>query len=166
MTEIQITANEVISAVCRAIYDTFGDNLSIYKEEQEKPLDLPAVAVYCANYGKKVERFDRYVNNFNIIINYYSKNEDIINNKGRTTMFSEAEKIAECIKYIQLPAYRKENDNLVPFKLPNRRNSCYINEREGFIQIDVRYTVRTKYVDKDNTSKMPEKIITNINGYC
>ena len=100
MQEIQITANEIISGVCRAISDVYGDTLSIYKEEQETQLNLPAVAVYCANYGKTIERSDRFTNNFNIIINYYPKNSDIIENKGRTTMFSEAEKIAECIRYI------------------------------------------------------------------
>lgn len=147
MQEIQITANEIISGVCRAISDVYGDTLSIYKEEQETQLNLPAVAVYCANYGKTIERSDRFTNNFNIIINYYPKNSDIIENKGRTTMFSEAEKIAECIRYIYLPAYRKENDNLVPFKLPTKRKTCYINERDGFMQIDVRYTVRTKEVN-------------------
>lgn len=162
MEELQITANEIISGVCKAINDVYGDDLSIYKEEQEAPLDLPAVAVYCANYGKTIERADRYTNNFNIIINYYPKNSDIIENKGRTTQFAEAEKIAECIKYIYLPAYRRENDSLVPFKLPNRRKTCYINERDGFMQIDVRYTVRTKYINLNNSKMHDIKI--KING--
>jgi len=150
----QITANEILSGICKAIYDVYGSTISIYKEKQEY-IELPGVCVYCINYDKSMGRNDRYTNTFNIIINYFPDNTDIINNK-RPEMFSEAEKLIEAIKYIELPAYRKDtNGQLVQYSLKNRAQDLSVEQQEGFIQISATYIVRTGEC-KDKTIKMEQ----------
>jgi len=142
----QITDNEVISGVCKAIHTVYGNELKIYKEHRSS-LDLPAVTVYCINRSKVMERFDRFTNTFNIIINYYPYDSVKINNK-RMDMNIQAEKIMECVRYIPLPAYKKNSDGQYEeITLPSRASEIQSEEKDGFIQISVTYTVRTKYVE-------------------
>lgn len=139
----QITVNEILSGISRAIFEVYGSTLSIYKEKQEA-LDLPGVCIYCINYEKTMGRSDRYTNTFNVIINYFPDDTGIINNK-RPEMFSEAEKIMDAIKYIKLPAYTRDNEgNLLETTLPNRAQDFNVEEQEGFMQISCTYVVRTK----------------------
>lgn len=150
----QITDNEVISGVCKAIHTVYGDELKIYKEHVSS-LDLPAVTVYCINRSNVMERFDRFTNTFNIIINYYPYDSVKINNK-RMDMNIQAQKIMECVRYIPLPAYKKNPDGQYEeITLPSRASEIQSEEKDGFIQISVTYTVRTKYVDK-NIKKMSD----------
>lgn len=155
MTTFQITTNEIISGVCSAIHAEYSDTLSIYKEEQKLGLDLPAVVIYCSDYIKTTERYDRFTNQFDIIINYFPSESTIMENNQRYNMLQEAERIAHAVNYINLPAYRKQGEQLVEYKLPNKRIKCEINEKDGFIQIVVRYTVRTKEL-KLETPKMKD----------
>lgn len=139
----QITPNEVISGISRAIYEVFGDSLNIYKEK-EQYLDLPAVTLTCINYQKVTERYDRFTNTFNVIINYFPTDNHIINNK-RTEIFSETEKLIDAVRYIKLPAYQKDTDgNFVETTLLNRAYEITSEEQENFMQISLTYTVRTK----------------------
>ena len=154
----QITPNEVISAVCKSIYDVFGNDLAIYKEK-ETHLKLPAVTVYCIDYNKLPERNDRFTNIFNIIINYFPLDSTIIKSK-RTEMFQVTEQIIDAIRYINLPAFNKVNDEYVETTLPNKGQNLSLEEKEGFMQIGVTYTVRTKYVE--NTIKM-QQLTSNVN---
>ena len=148
----QITDNEIISGVCTAISSVYGNELSIYKEKREF-LDLPAVTVYCINRSKVMERFDRFTNTFSIIINYFPQDSVKINNK-RMDMSIQAEKIMEAIKYIPLPAYKKNNSGgYESITLPSRASGVQSEEQDGFIQILATYTVRTKYIP-ENISKM------------
>lgn len=164
MTFFQITPNEVISGICRAINGAFEGNLSIYKEKQDY-LELPAVTVQCIDYDKRMERFDKFVNNFNIIINYFPNDSVIIKNK-RMEMFSVAEKIVNAVTYINLPAYTKTaNNEYTEITLPCRGYNFDIKEKDGFIQIGVMYTVRTKKTSENTQTKMSELQIT-INDNC
>lgn len=141
----QITVNEILSGISRAIYEEYGSTLSIYKEKQEY-LELPGVCIYCVNYEKVMGRNDRFTNTFNIIINYFPEESNIINN-NRPQMFTEVERIMNAIKYITLPAYKRdENGNLVDAKLLSRAENLMVEEQEEFIQISATYTVRTKEV--------------------
>lgn len=159
----QITVNEVLSGISRAIYDVYGSTLSIYKEKQEH-LDLPGVCIYCINYDKVMERNDRFTNTFNIIINYFPQEIDIINN-NRPQMFTEAEKIMDAIKYINLPAYKRdESGNLVETTLLNRANDLTVEEQDGFIQITGTYTVRTKQFKDEHKMIHLETEITHKSG--
>lgn len=140
---LQITLNEILSGISKAIYDVFGEELFIYLEQEEK-LELPAVAVYCMDYKKVMERNDRWNNTFNIIINYFPTDSVIINNK-RTEMFRTAEKIMDAITYINLPAYQKDNEgNFLETTLKSRAQDLGVEEREGFIQITATFVVRTR----------------------
>lgn len=152
MTIFQITGNEVISGVCKAIYDAYDGNITIYKEKEEF-LNLPAVCVYCIDYIKTMERSDRFTNVFHIIINYFPPDSVIIKNK-RELMLAEVEKIMEAVRYIQLPAFVKDLEgNLVESTLPSRAGQISAEEKKGFVQIAVPYTIRTKKIKKD-TIKM------------
>lgn len=144
----QITENEILSGVCKAIYDVFGDELYIYKDEREY-LKLPAVTVYCVDYEKIMERFDRFTNNFSIIINYFQDDNNIINK--RQDINSQTEKILEAVKYIELPAYEIDVDNkYIETKLKTRARGISIKEIDnGVKQIAIQYTVRTKYINPD-----------------
>lgn len=155
----QITANEVLSGISRAIYDVFGDTLSIYKDKQEN-LELPAVTIYCINYEKVMGRNDRYTNTFNIIINYFADDTFIINN--RTEMFVNAEKIMNAIKYINLPAYtRDDQGNFVETALKSRGQDIRVEEQDEFMQISVTYTIRTKeHKDEVKMQTLEENITT------
>lgn len=159
----QITPNEIISAVCKSIYKVFGDDLYIYKEK-ETHLKLPAVTVYCIDYNKINERSDRFTNIFNIIINYFPVDSIIINNK-RTEMFSTTEKIMDAIRYINLPAFQKVGDEYVETTLPSKGQDFSVDEKEGFMQISVTYTVRTKYISAQQVAKM-DKLQVIINDNC
>ncbi len=148
----QITDNEVISGVCKAIHTVYGNDLRIYKEHRSS-LDLPAVTVYCINRNSVMERFDRFTNTFNIIINYYPPDSVKINNK-RMEMATNAQRIMECIRYIPLPASKRISDNeYQDITLPCRASDIQTEEKEDFIQISVTYVVRTKYVP-ENIQKM------------
>lgn len=139
----QITPNEVLSGVSKSIYKVFGDALNIYKNK-EQYLDLPAVTLQCINYEKVTERYDRFTNTFNVIINYFDTDNNIISN-NRTEMFNHVEKIIDAVRYIELPAYQKDQDgNLVETVLLNRGHDISSKEQENFMQIAVTYTVRTK----------------------
>lgn len=149
-----ITDNEVISGVCRAIHTVYGDDLKIYKEHVSS-LNLPAVTVYCINRTSVMERFDRFTNTFNIIINYYPPDSVKINNK-RMEMGINSQRIMECIRYIPLPAYKKISDKQYEdMILPCRASDIQSEEKEDFIQISASYTVRTKLVeDVDKMGKL------------
>ena len=142
----QITDNEVISGVCKAIHTVYGEDLKIYKEHTSS-LGLPAVTVYCINRTNVMERFDRFTNTFNIIINYYPPDSVKINNK-RMEMGTNAQRIMECIRYIPLPASKKISDRQYEdITLLCRATDIQSEEKEDFIQISASYIVRTKTVD-------------------
>ena len=164
MTVFQITANEIISGVSRAIYDYYEGNITIYKEKQQH-LKLPAVTIYCIDYIKTMERNDRFTNVFHIIINYFPSDSVTIKNK-REQMLAEAEKIMEAVRYIQLPAYiRDPEGKLVESTLPSRSGQFSVEEKEGFIQIGVPYTVRTKkYVENQKMMKLDLDVSYNQTG--
>lgn len=144
----QITVNEILSGISRAIYEKCDSTLSIYKEKQEH-IDLPGVCIYCIDYEKTMGRNDRFTNVFNIIINYFPEETNIINN-NRPLMFAEAEKIMDAIKYINLPAYKRDDDGtLVETTLLSRIENLTVEEQEEHIQISGTYTVRTKQLDPD-----------------
>ena len=148
MNYTPITDNEIISGVCKAISSVYGTELTIYKEKRQD-LKLPAVTVYCINRSKTMERFDRFTNIFNIIINYFPQDSVKINNK-RMDMSIQAEKIMEAIKYIPLPAYKKNSSgDYTEITRPSRASGVQSEENEGFIQISARYTVRTKQISDD-----------------
>ena len=139
----QITVNEILSGVSRAIHNVYGSTLSIYKEKQEY-VDLPAVCVYCINYEQVMGRNDRFTNTYDVIINYFPDDNDIINNK-RPEMFSQAQKIMDAVQYINLPAYQRDNDgNPVQITLPNRAQDLRVEEQEDHMQISCKYVVRTR----------------------
>ena len=143
MAEVfQITVNEILSGISRAIYDVYGSTLSIYKEKQES-IELPGVCIYCINYEQVMGRNDRFTNTFNVIINYFPEDNDIINNK-RPEMFSQAQKIMDAIQYINLPAYTHKEGNLVGTTLPNRAQDLSVEEQEDHMQISCTYVVRTR----------------------
>lgn len=166
MTTFQITANEIISAICKTIHSSFGNELSIYKEKQNY-LELPAVTVYCINYEKKMGRFDRFTNTFNIIINYFPNDSVIIKNK-RVEMFSVAEQIMDSVKYINLPAVTKNKDGqYIETILPCRGYGFDVKEKDGFIQIGVNYQVRTvEKPEHSNSQTKMSKIEITINDNC
>lgn len=161
MTLIEnITGNEVISGVTRKIKDHYGDDVHIYKEKQPH-LEFPAVVVYLMEHQQIMERYDRFTNIFHIIINYFPEDSVKIKNK-RTDMFSNAATIMECIRYIDLPAYKKDQSGtLTPFTLPCRVDNMQAEEQEGFIQIVSSCTVRTKkYNDNDKMKNLQCDVIT------
>ena len=140
---VQITHNEILSGISKAIYDVYGDTLNIYKEKQEY-IDTPAVTMYCIDSEHTMGRYDRTTHIYNIIINYFHNDSLIINN-NRPNMFENAHIIAKAIEYINLPAYTKDVDGqLIQTTLLNRGSNITIEEKEGFVQIGVTYTVRTK----------------------
>lgn len=156
----QITANEILSGVSKSIYDVYGDSLAIYKDKQQY-LDLPAVTLYCINYEKEKGRFDRFTNTFNIIINYFPKHNVIIND-NRIQMSQNVEKIMDAVEYINLPAYQLDNKGeFIPGTLPTRAHDINIEEKEGFMQISVSYTVRTR---KFNQNTKMNEIHLDINN--
>lgn len=158
----QTTNNEVISGVCKAIHTVYGNDLKIYKEHRCS-LDLPAVTVYCLNRSKVMERFDRFTNTFNIIINYYPEDSVKINNK-RMDMNIQAEQIMECIRYIPLPAYKKNSDGQYEeITLPSRASEIQSEEKDGFIQISVTYIIRTKNVPEEGTVPKLSKMKCSLN---
>lgn len=139
----QITVNEILSGISRAIYDVYGSTLSIYKEKQEY-IDLPGVCIYCINYEQVMGRNDRFTNTFDVIINYFPDNNDIINNK-RPEMFSQAQKIMNAVQYINLPAYQRDNEgNFVETTLPSRAQDLSVEEQEDHMQVSCKYVVRTR----------------------
>ena len=75
-------------------------------------------------------------------------------------MFQVTEQIIDAIRYINLPAFNKVNDEYVETTLPNKGQNLSLEEKEGFMQIGVTYTVRTKYVE--NTIKM-QQLTSNVN---
>jgi hypothetical protein len=154
----QITENEVISGVCKAISSVYGMDLSIYKEKTGS-LTLPAVTVYCINHTNRMERFDRFVNTFNIIINYHPQDSVKIKNK-RMDMGTQTQRIMQCIRYIPLPAYNKTSDGQYQdITLPCRASDIQSQENEqGFMQISATYTVNTKYVPDEGTVAKFNKI--------
>ncbi len=161
MTQIEnITANEVISGVCRKIKDHYGDSIHIYKEKQPH-IEFPASVVYLMQQQQVMERYDRFTNIFHIIINYFTEDSVKIKNK-RTDMFSNAVKIMECIRYIDLPSYSKDaSGQLIPSTLPCKASSMEVEEGEGFMQIAVSYTVRTKkYNDMDKMRQLQLDVTT------
>lgn len=158
----QITVNEVISGISRAIYEVYGSTLSIYKEK-EQYFDLPAVSIYCINYEKVKGRYDRYTNTFNVIINYFPDRTSIINNK-RIEMFSEAEKLMDAISYIKLPASKLNSEGeLEETTLLSRAQELSVEEQEDCMQISVTYTVRTRKQATD-TVKMQDVIVDITNN--
>lgn len=144
MAEVfQITVNEVLSGISSAIYDVYGSTLSIYKEKQER-IELPGICIYCINYEQVMGRNDRFTNTFNVIINYFPEDNDIINNK-RPEMFSQAQKIMDAIQYINLPAYQQDNEGkLVQTTLPSRAQDLNVEEQEDHMKISATYVVRTR----------------------
>lgn len=149
---LQITTNEVISGICKALSGLYGKDVAIYKEKRET-LKLPAITCYCIEYSKTMERFDRFTNVFHIIINYYPQDSLIISNK-RTEMFTKAEEIMDAIRYIELPAYTKdEHGELVPTTSLGRASQMSVEEKEGFMQVYVTYTVRTKQYTENECAK-------------
>jgi len=156
---IEVTTNEVISGVCRAIYNQFGSAISIYKEKQPH-MKLPAVSVYCINHTQQMERYDSYTNIFNIIINYFPDDSVTINN-NRADMFSKAVKIMECIRYIELPSQiRNASGEFEYSTLPSRASDLASEEVERFIQISATYTIRTRKYNQ--TNKFCEDLQINI----
>lgn len=159
----QITGNEIISGVCKSIYTEFGDSLNIYKEK-EQTLELPGVTVYCINYDKVMERYDRFTNTFDIIINYFpTDNIKIVNN--RSLMYSEAERIANAIRYIELPAYSKDTQgDFVETTLQTKGHDISIEEKlDGFMQVSVKYIVRTKELHNNVKMEQIDIDVTNKN---
>lgn len=145
----QITANEIISGVCSAINKSYEGKMAIYKEDRNS-IETPGITVYCINYSKVTERFDRFTNTFSIIINYFPKDSVKINNK-RMDMSMQAEKIMEAIRYIPLPASRRtSNTDFQDITLPCRASGVSAEEKDGFMQIVATYTVRTKHIPDDN----------------
>lgn len=163
-TRFQITTNEVISGVCKALYDTLGTEVNIYKEK-EPNIKLPAICVYCMDYTKTTERYDRFTNTFHIIINYFPPDSVIINNK-RTDMFSKAEIIMEAVRYIQVPAsIKNDSGELVQTIGLTRAGTFSVEEQEGFLQIIAPYTIRTKlYVENPKMRQIDLDITNNQTG--
>lgn len=149
MTVLQITQNEIISGVCRAINTVYNGTLPIYKEK-EQFVDTPGVTVYCINYDKIRVSKDVFQNIFEIIINYFPENSPIIVDK-RQAMFVEAEKICNAIEYIILPSAKRAQNGYIETELPCKCRDISIMETEqGFVQIAVSYAVRTTRVHTDN----------------
>ena len=154
----QITVNEILSGISKAIYDVFGESLFIYKEK-EPNLQLPGLTMYCIDYEKLRGRSDRYTNTFHIIINYFPDDTTIINN--RAEMFLQAEKIMDAIKYINLPAYTKDTENnFVETTLPSRAKDLKVEEQQEFMQISATYVVRTKEHKEEIKMQTIEENIT------
>lgn len=143
MTVTDITVNDILSGISKAVYDVFGTTVSIYKEKQDF-VDLPAVCIYCLTYERVMGRNDRFTNTYNVIINYFPEDNDIINNK-RPEMFSQAQKIMDAIQYINLPAYQQDNEGkLVQTTLPSRAQDLNVEEQEDHMKISATYVVRTR----------------------
>ncbi len=144
MTKVsQITVNEILSGISKAVYDVYGSTLSIYKEKQEY-IELPGICIYCINYEQDMGRNDRFTNTFNVIINYFPEDNSIISN-NRAVMFYEAQKIMNAIQYINLPAYQRDNDgNFVETILQSRAQEVNVEEQEDHMQISATYVVRTR----------------------
>lgn len=68
--------NKVVSGVCAALYDAFGDDYDIYKEVIKQGLKEPCFLVECYNPRRKQILNNRYFRQMGVAVHYFPKSKD------------------------------------------------------------------------------------------
>lgn len=68
--------NKVVSGVCTALYNSFGDKYTIYKEVIKQGLQEPCFLVECYDPRRKQMLNDRYYRQMAIAVHYFPKSKN------------------------------------------------------------------------------------------
>ncbi len=90
--------NKVTSGICTALYNTFGNEYTIYKEEIKQDLKEPCFLVSCYRPNRSKVLNKRYYRQHGMVINYFPKST----NDYRYECNEVLEKLYQTLEYITI----------------------------------------------------------------
>ena len=127
----------ILDAVCKALYESFGDKCRIYTEKTEQKFTRPCFFVESAESSTELFRNNRYYNRDNILVTYYPVYKD--KNKD---MEKTSEKLALCL------------ETIYPDGFPMRTESCKIVFDKDFMRAYPTFGYFTIKVQKEEDTEL------------
>lgn len=134
--------NKVVSGVCIALYKTFGDKYSIYKEEIKQGLQEPCFFVDCIIPKRTKVLNNRYYRENTFSINYFPKS-----NNYRKECNEVLEKMYGALEYIMV------DNSLVMGKNLN------FDFSDGVMIVTINFDFHTFEYTKDKENNLMEELI-------
>lgn len=138
--------NEIISAISCALYEEFGKNYKIYKEQVKQGFQTPCFSIVCISSSTQKGLGNRYIKKNHFCIHYFSDSD-----KFRYECQDVYERLESCLEYVSVEGDLVRGVNIRAEEI----------SKDGILHVFVDYDIpilKVEQVERMGTMKAEVKV--------